>query len=1109
MGGLSSLLVQDQVLSVTQIEQTLQRQVILGGDLPTILLELKMLDERVLVDYMSKVVGVPILPLDMYDDVDVSAGQFISKDTAVACKAIPVKKGDQLFVAVTGPLAMDSVQKLAEESHLPVTAQLVLEFRFSILMNQVYGVPLTARMTALQKKLIPDFLGRKSVEEPTKHGFERPTAEPTPTVALEAEVDKKISIIPSLTGTADATSKLYRNRDGDFKAGDLEEKVVAHKKPAFEGELPRRTPPRMDDIAAKIRLTAPPEDWTESKDAPTSLVPESPPAFDKSDGAAASVPTPESTTANAAAPEVKLELKREKRKLISYSEASTLLEEAENRDEIIETFFHFAHQAFDFSFLSVVHGEHASGRLATYRGGAFSDADFVSINLQAGGLFGKAFESGEFQIGSMDDQEGLNALNQLGLDVPLNATVIPVLLKNRVIMLLYGDSGHHGIRANRVERISDFTQLVSAAFERLLLAKKYRRFSSTIPPAISAPDSTHQEAIKVEAGQVAKPKRDFSAFVSAGEPFSSSPAATSQDSLAAPAHGTSPEPVAEPVQDNQDHKVTVQAPSPIGIHPSSYAEEVTSPTEVSSKVVSETVEEVEPDGFSAASKDKEPPRVSVSPSVTLRRSDDVDTTLKIHVETQRKFSSPPPKRNSPSVKVVAPIRVSRTPDDSTSASGAKSKAPAIGNNSSGRTGETDVRPQEESDKRSHNSTTSAGGAEKPVSLMPKPITADGRYMHVNKGDSHGEEQLIQKASRKFPVTQEMHALSQEPTMSENEPAPVPLEKKNKRSTARYSALSRAEVSDNGNAATGKQPIALSHAVGGAKTASIKELEPLVQQLLNGRFDDETAEKILAGGETAIGLLIANFPGPLSCDRFQEMGKLPKISYHGPLLRMLVLFGNKVVPFALPLLDSFDSEIRFYTTLLFSELGDADVLPPIAQRVFDNDRQIRMVAVDTISRHQGTIEYKEAVDNIAGVLVGSSTALEKKRVAAEVLGQLKEPTAIEHLAAMLGSVDGVLAERCQKSLVKITFRDFGFSEHRWSSWYEEQKYTHRLEWAIEAIIDKNEDIRRTAIDELKKTIGTRVEWPKPPYDFNQRRELYNRISTWWNSGGRELFPITLS
>jgi hypothetical protein len=50
-------------------------------------------------------------------------------------------------------------------------------------------------------------------------------------------------------------------------------------------------------------------------------------------------------------------------------------------------------------------------------------------------------------------------------------------------------------------------------------------------------------------------------------------------------------------------------------------------------------------------------------------------------------------------------------------------------------------------------------------------------------------------------------------------------------------------------------------------------------------NDEDAVGVLKrGGEKALSLMIQNFPGPLTCDRFQEMGRLPRVLFHGPLLK---------------------------------------------------------------------------------------------------------------------------------------------------------------------------------------------------------------------------------
>ena len=176
MGALSSLLVQDQVLGVTQIEQALQRQVILGGDLPTILLELRMLDERVLVDYMSKVVGVPVLDAKLYDAPSTELSSVFSKETALACKAVPIVAGDDLLVAVTGALPPAHQNRLTKESGLTVVPHLVLEFRLALMLNQTYGVPLSGRLSTLQKKILPEFECVQFVSD--KHTFDRPTSEP-------------------------------------------------------------------------------------------------------------------------------------------------------------------------------------------------------------------------------------------------------------------------------------------------------------------------------------------------------------------------------------------------------------------------------------------------------------------------------------------------------------------------------------------------------------------------------------------------------------------------------------------------------------------------------------------------------------------------------------------------------------------------------------------------------------------------------------------------------------------------------------------------------------------------------------------------------------------
>ena len=109
MSALSSLLVQDQVLSVTHVEQALQRQVIFGGDLATNLLELGQVDEVVLVEYLGRVLRLPVYPAEYLMSVDPAVLKMMPWKVATEHRIVPVKvHGDRMVVAAAGRKAYQS-----------------------------------------------------------------------------------------------------------------------------------------------------------------------------------------------------------------------------------------------------------------------------------------------------------------------------------------------------------------------------------------------------------------------------------------------------------------------------------------------------------------------------------------------------------------------------------------------------------------------------------------------------------------------------------------------------------------------------------------------------------------------------------------------------------------------------------------------------------------------------------------------------------------------------------------------------------------------------------------------------------------------------------------
>jgi hypothetical protein len=91
-------------------------------------------------------------------------------------------------------------------------------------------------------------------------------------------------------------------------------------------------------------------------------------------------------------------------------------------------------------------------------------------------------------------------------------------------------------------------------------------------------------------------------------------------------------------------------------------------------------------------------------------------------------------------------------------------------------------------------------------------------------------------------------------------------------------------------------------------------------------------------------------------------------------------------------------------------------------------------------------------------------------------------------------------------VKITFTDFGFSELRWRSWWDQNRNKHRVEWGIESLTNGKEHLRNAAIGELKKMLKDVIEWPHGPMDHKARKGFQNRLLQWWAREGRALYPM---
>jgi len=153
---LASLLVQDGLVSAKKMAEAFQRQVIYGGTLDTILLEMDVIDEGTLLDALGRSSALPIagdLPsVEQLQSADVQ--KWMPAATSERFRAVPVAlDGNVLRVLVIDPPDRKQLDELGYTLSLTIDPIIVPEHRFVQAVELVYGVPVPARFASLAAKL--------------------------------------------------------------------------------------------------------------------------------------------------------------------------------------------------------------------------------------------------------------------------------------------------------------------------------------------------------------------------------------------------------------------------------------------------------------------------------------------------------------------------------------------------------------------------------------------------------------------------------------------------------------------------------------------------------------------------------------------------------------------------------------------------------------------------------------------------------------------------------------------------------------------------------------------------------------------------------------------
>jgi hypothetical protein len=546
--SLSSLIVQREVATIRQVEEALARQVLYGGDLVTNVLEVAQVPEEVLVPLLAETSHMPHAPLRALPPPSEAAHALVPTDLAVRRSLYPLDVvGDTLIVAVAEPLAPDVVAELAFALGVLIEQRVAPLVRIREGQATAYGVPLDRRMLRLIDRLagidtgatgsLPPLLSKGPMNA-------MPETPPPPAVGTRRETPYVGSI---------GRANRYSTSSG-FPA------------PAPSFEPPPDTdktepgPPAV--VAHKIVQVG---EASEVVVAPRVAAKVAPKVSSQPPSRRSSAPPP---TASSLVRLVQHEARgsgRKRRGPVTLERAKVELEQASDRDALLDLFFAYALQFFEYAALFIVHGDIAEGRDAYGPGATRDKVIGIGVPLDLPSALSEARDRCATVI-ARPAKEGLDSVlaQDLGRSLEWPILVVPIVVRGRTVAVLYGDNGDAGVDGAGSGEVTGFASRVGQAFERIIVRRKLAGFAgeaSTAKPRVD-PKRVAAKAPRTSDRPTRGAAVDVLQKALGPEGFVRPPSIPPPASLPAPAPapvsiaGPAPMPVPPPVA------LTVPAPAP-------------------------------------------------------------------------------------------------------------------------------------------------------------------------------------------------------------------------------------------------------------------------------------------------------------------------------------------------------------------------------------------------------------------------------------------------------------------------------------------------------------------------------------------------------------------
>ncbi len=150
---LGEALVKEGFITPQQLTMALERQVIFGGRIGTNLVELGVIKEGELLQFLSKYFRIPAVPIRELNSIPEEVIASLNKETAEKYRLIPFKRErNRLHVAMLNPKDIKAIDELRFSTGFDIIPYAITELRLLFALEKYYGIKRDLRYISITEK---------------------------------------------------------------------------------------------------------------------------------------------------------------------------------------------------------------------------------------------------------------------------------------------------------------------------------------------------------------------------------------------------------------------------------------------------------------------------------------------------------------------------------------------------------------------------------------------------------------------------------------------------------------------------------------------------------------------------------------------------------------------------------------------------------------------------------------------------------------------------------------------------------------------------------------------------------------------------------------------